>query len=185
MTAAMPPTTLPDTDSLATEAAKALAAVGAAGCWAAYIVLNRVAGARLPGLQAAAVGTGPSALVALPLVVVLAIQDRLVGMPLLYALAAGVLASGIPYAVDLTALRHVPQRLFGVLMSMYPVLGGLAGLVLLGQVLDLHEWVGIVIVVAANAVAVAAARRPPAVLPAAAPLPTAADEPCAAGTTGR
>lgn len=83
MTAATTPTTLPDTDSLATEAAKALAAVVAAGCWAAYIVLNRVAGARLPGLQAAAVGTSLSALVALPLVVVLAVQDRLVGMPLL------------------------------------------------------------------------------------------------------
>ena len=33
-------------------------AVLAAECWAAYIVLNRVAGSRLPGLQAPAVATG-------------------------------------------------------------------------------------------------------------------------------
>jgi inner membrane transporter RhtA len=133
----------------------------AAGCWAAYIVLNRVAGERLPGLQAAAVGTGLSALVAMPLIVVLLTQGRLQGLPLLYAVAAGVLASVIPYAVDLTALRHVPQRLFGMLMSTYPVLAGLVGLVLLGQVLDLHEWVGVAVVVVTNAVAFAGAGRAP------------------------
>lgn len=132
----------------------------AAACWAAYILLNRVAGARLPGLQAAAVATSLSALAYLPLFVLLASQGRLDGLPLLYAVAAGVLASVVPYAVDLTALRWVPQQLFGVLMSVHPVLAGLAGLVLLGQVLDLHEWIGIGVVVAANVVAVAAVRRP-------------------------
>jgi inner membrane transporter RhtA len=132
----------------------------AAGCWAAYIVLNRLAGTRLPGLQAPAVATGLSALAYLPVVAVLATQDRLTGMPLLYAVAAGVLSSVVPFAADLTALRFVPQRLFGVFMSVHPVLAGLAGLVLLGQVLDLHEWVGIALVVAANVAAVAAARAP-------------------------
>jgi inner membrane transporter RhtA len=132
----------------------------AAGCWAAYILLNRLAGTRLPGLQAPAVATGLSALAYLPVVVLLAAQDRLTGLPLLYAVAAGVLSSVVPYAADLTALRLVPQRLFGVFMSVHPVLAGLAGLVLLGQVLDLHEWAGIALVVAANAAAVAAARAP-------------------------
>ena len=132
----------------------------AAGCWAAYIVLNRLAGARLPGLQAPAVATGLSALAYLPVVAVLASQDRLTGLPVLYAVAAGVLSSVVPYASDLTALRLVPQRLFGVFMSVHPVLAGLAGLVLLGQVLDLHEWAGIGLVVAANVAAVAAVQRP-------------------------
>ena len=73
------------------------------------------------------------------------------------------LSSVVPYAADLTALRLVPQRLFGVFMSVHPVhpvQAGLAGLLLLGQVLDLHEWAGIVRVVAANAAAVAAVRGP-------------------------
>lgn len=132
----------------------------AGACWAAYILLNRLAGARLPGLQAPAVATGLSALAYLPVVVFLAAQGRLGGTPLLYAVAAGVLSSVVPYAADLTALRHVSQRLFGVFMSVHPVLAGLAGLVLLGQVLDLHEWLGIALVVAANVAAVTAARRP-------------------------
>ena len=147
------------------------AGVLAAACWAAYILLNRLAGTRLPGLQAPAVATGLSALAYLPVVAVLTAQDRLGGMPLLYAVAAGVLSSVIPYAADLTALRSVPPRLFGVFMSVHPVLAGLAGLVLLGQVLDLHEWAGIAVVVAANAVAVTLARRPAPVRSEPAPLP--------------
>ena len=58
-------------------------------------------------------------------------------------------------AADLIALRRVPARFFGVFMSVNPVIAAVAGIVLLGQVLDLHEWVGIVIVVSANALAVA------------------------------
>jgi inner membrane transporter RhtA len=132
----------------------------AAACWAAYILLNRTAGRRLPGLQAPAVATLLSAFAYLPVLWLLASQGRLTGLPLLYAVAAGVLSSVVPYAADLTALRLVPQRLFGVFMSVHPVLAGLAGLVLLGQVLQLHEWAGIVLVVTANAAAVAAAQAP-------------------------
>lgn len=148
----------------------------AAACWAAYILLNRVAGARLPGLQAPAVASGLSALAYLPVVALLAADGRLGGTTLLYAVLAGVLASVVPYAVDLVALRHVPQRLFGIVMSAQPVLAALAGLLLLGQVLDLHEWVGIAVVVLANAVAVTTSRpaAPMAAEPVATPVPVAA-----------
>jgi inner membrane transporter RhtA len=64
----------------------------------------------------------------------------------------------IPYATDLMVLRSVPPRLFGVLMSAQPGLAALAGLVLLGQVLALHEWIGLIIVATANALAVTMAR---------------------------
>jgi inner membrane transporter RhtA len=79
-------------------------------------------------------------------------------MPLVYALCAGVLSSAIPYAADLVALRRVSARFFGVFMSVNPVIAAVAGVVLLQQVLDLHEWVGITIVVVVNAVAVSTAR---------------------------
>lgn len=130
----------------------------AAACWAAYILLNRTVGARLPGLQAPAVATSISALVYLPVLVALGAQGRLDAMPLLYSVAAGVLSSVIPYAADLTVLRHVPARFFGTFMSMHPVWAAVAGLVLLGQVLALHEWAGIAMVAASNAAAVVTAR---------------------------
>ncbi len=133
----------------------------AAACWAAYIVLNRLVGVRLPGLQGPAVATGVSALVCLPVLVALAADGRLGLMPLLYAAGAGLLSSVVPYAADLTALRHVPPRFFGLFMSTHPVLAALAGIVLLGQSPAGHQWVGIGVVVAANVAAVTRTGRRP------------------------
>jgi inner membrane transporter RhtA len=133
-------------------------ALVAAGCWAAYILLNRLLGTRLPGLQAPAAAASVSALVYLPVLVVLIADGRMRGMPVVYALTAGVLSSAVPYATDLIALRRVSARFFGVFMSVNPVMAALAGIVLLGQTLDLHEWIGIAMVVTANAVAVTLSR---------------------------
>jgi len=133
-------------------------ALAAAACWAAYILLNRIVGARLPGLQAPAVATLISALVYLPVLFALNAQGRLTPVPLVYAITAGVLSSVVPYAADLTVLRHIPARFFGTFMSMHPVWAALAGLALLGQVLAPHEWTGIVVVALSNAVAVITAK---------------------------
>jgi inner membrane transporter RhtA len=130
----------------------------AAACWAAYILLNRLLGNRLPGLQAPAAATAVSALLYLPAAGFLATQGQLHSTAVVYAFPAGVLSSVVPYAADLIALRRVPARFFGVVMSIHPVLAALAGLVILQQVLDLHEWAGILIVVIANVLAVAAAQ---------------------------
>jgi inner membrane transporter RhtA len=128
-------------------------ALVAAGCWASYIVVNRVLGRRLPGVQGPAVATMISMSLYLPVLLVLLLHGRLTGSALLYASCAGLLCSAIPAAADLTVLRWVPARFFGVFMSVNPVLAAVAGIVVLRQVLGLHEWAGIVIVAAANAVA--------------------------------
>jgi inner membrane transporter RhtA len=135
-------------------------AVTAAACWAAYILLNRTAGVRLPGLQAPALASTLSAIAFLPVLVVLAVQDRLWGPALAWAAVAGVLASVVPYAADVTALRDVPARFFAVFMSAHPALAAFAGLLLLGQQLAGHEWAGVAVVVIANAVAVLLHDRP-------------------------
>ncbi|WP_251039308.1 DMT family transporter [Arthrobacter sp. ISL-72] len=129
-------------------------AVTAAACWAAYIVLNRVAGQRLPGLQAPAAATLISLLFYLPVAAYLVIQGMFAGPALLYAVTAGVLCSVVPYAADLIALRHVPAGFFSVFMSINPILAALSGTVVLGQILVLHEWLGMAIVVATNSAAI-------------------------------
>jgi inner membrane transporter RhtA len=130
----------------------------AAACWASYILLNRLAGRRLPGLQATAAASGVSALLYLPLAGTLLLAGQLTGGPLLYAVTAGVLSSVVPFALDLTALRIVPSRFFGIFMSVHPVLAALAGVVILQQVPAVHEAVGIGVVVGANVIAVHTAR---------------------------
>jgi inner membrane transporter RhtA len=131
----------------------------AACCWGSYILLNRVVGGRLPGLQAPAAATSISALVYLPVFVSMIVTGRMTPAALAYSVAAGVGSSLIPYATDLIALRRVTPRFFGVFMSVNPVLAAVAGLLLLGQVLALHAWIGILVVVLANVVAVLLARN--------------------------
>src|SRR5690242_8900263 len=58
----------------------------AAGCWASYILLNRLLGNRLPGLQAPAAATSISALLYVPVAVILAVQGRFTGTALVCAI---------------------------------------------------------------------------------------------------
>jgi len=90
-----------------------------------------------------------------PVLLPLVAQGRFTPAALGFAVVAGVLSSVVPYAADLTALRFVPARFFGVFMSVHPVLAALVGLALLGQHLRAHEWIGIGVVVLTNAAAVA------------------------------
>ena len=131
----------------------------AASCWAAYILLNRLLGRRLPGLQGPAVATSVSALIYLPVAAVLLADGRFTLGATLYAVCAGLLCSAVPYAADLFVLRRVPAQFFGVFMSVNPVLAALVGIVVLGQILNPREWAGVLVVVAANAIATAAQRR--------------------------
>jgi inner membrane transporter RhtA len=67
---------------------------------------------------------------------------------------AGILCSAVPMTADLLALRRVPARFFGVFMSINPVFAALAGLLVLGQSLELADWLAIAAIVTANAVSV-------------------------------
>jgi len=140
-----------------------------AACWAGYIVLNRLVGGRVPGLQGTALATGVAALGYLPVLAVLGAAGRITPAALGYAAAAGTLASVVPYALDLIVLRTVPAQVFGVVMSAHPVLAAVAGTVLLGQVLAGHEWAGIAVIVVANLVTVT--RRPARITAAGTPAP--------------
>ena len=73
--------------------------------------------------------------------------------------AVALLASAIPYSLELEALRRLPTGVFGVLMSMEPAVAALSGLILLGEVLHAREWVAIALVVAASAGATGFAQR--------------------------
>ena len=74
------------------------------------------------------------------------------------ALGVAMLSSAIPYSLELEALRRLPARVFGVLMSLEPAMAALAGFVVLGEVLGAREVVAIGLVVAASAGAARTAR---------------------------
>jgi inner membrane transporter RhtA len=124
----------------------------AAACWAGYILVNRVVGARVPGAQGPAAAAGLSALLYVPVGIWVLAARPLTGPALGHAAAAGLLSSALPMVGDVLALRRVPARFFGVFMSVNPVFAALAGLVILGQSLGLADWLAITVIVAVNAV---------------------------------
>lgn len=132
-----------------------LAGVGfalvAAGCWAAYILLNGVIGRGGSGLSGLALATCVGAVIMLP--VGIADAGTALWDPQILAVGAavGLLSSTIPYSLDLLALRRLPTAVFGVVTSLNPGVAALAGFAVLGQVLPGRQLAGIALVMLASA----------------------------------
>ena len=77
-------------------------------------------------------------------------------------IVVALLASVIPYLLELSALRRIKVSAFGILMSLEPAAAALAGVVILSQRLTLLESVAIVLVIVAS---IGANRRAAAVPP--------------------
>ena len=118
--------------------------------WAGYILLSRQTGRRWPGISGLAVASLVGAVIIGPAAVRQA-GDHL-GDPriLLLGLAIGLLSSVVPYSFELLALRRMPARIFGILMSLEPAAAALAAMILLAEFLSPVQWLAMGCVVAAS-----------------------------------
>jgi inner membrane transporter RhtA len=124
----------------------------AATAWGSYILLNRTLGQRLPGLQGTAVASLVTAAAWTPIAVAWFAFHAPSAAATALAVACGLMSSIVPYVADLLALRRVSAQIFGTFTSVNPVWAALAGWVLLHQLLDLNEWIGIGLIVISNVV---------------------------------
>ncbi|MBG0832900.1 EamA family transporter [Planomonospora sp. ID67723] len=129
----------------------------AGACWAAYILLSAAVGQRFPGTGGVSFAMIVAVLLVAPVGIGMGGADLLQPELLLIGLGVGLLSSAIPYAIELEALRRMPKRVFGILMSLEPAMAALVGLVVLGEVLNVREWAAIGCVVIAS---VGATRSP-------------------------
>jgi inner membrane transporter RhtA len=137
----------------------------AGAAWAGYIVATRAVGRRWSQLDGLAVAMALAAVMVIPLglgsfaAVAVAIS--------IAHLAAGagvaVLSSVVPYSLELLALRRLPTRVFGILLSLEPAASALIGFLLLGQALHGLQWAGLLLVTAASAIVLADQREAPEV----------------------
>ncbi|MFD7904864.1 DMT family transporter [Kitasatospora sp. NPDC059722] len=141
-----------------------LFAFGAAACYALYILFTDKVGAAFQGFQGLAVSMTVGAITLAPF----GLGEAWHGLTapdaspvVLLASVAGVslLLPVIPYALEMTALRRMPQRVFSVLVSLEPAVSALVGLVVLGQLLGVPQLAGIGCVVAASVGATLTGRR--------------------------
>ncbi|TDD84922.1 EamA family transporter [Actinomadura rubrisoli] len=132
----------------------------AGACWAAYILLTAATGQRFSGSTGLAFASVVGTIAILPVGVASGGTALLDPELLLIGLAVGLLSSVIPYSLELEALRRMPARVFGILMSLEPAVAALVGVTILGEVLTGRQWVAIGCVIVACAGATRGQKEP-------------------------
>ncbi|GAA3977794.1 EamA family transporter [Actinomadura viridis] len=123
----------------------------AGACWAAYILLSAATGRRFAGSSGLALASVVGTFAILPVGVAEGGSALLDPRLLALGIGVGLLSSVIPYSLELEALRRMPARVFGILMSLEPAVAALVGVVLLGEILTGRQWVAIGCVIVACA----------------------------------
>jgi inner membrane transporter RhtA len=139
-----------------------LFALGAAACWALYIVFGQRVGHHL-GPQGVALGSLIAAVLIVPIGLFDAPAMVFSRAVLLPGLAVAALSTALPYSLEMIALARLPTRTFSVLMSLEPAVGALSGLLFLGERLAPAQWSAIVLIIAASAGTATTARQEVAV----------------------
>jgi len=135
-----------------------LLAFAAGALWALYILVSAALGRHTTEGNGLALGMAVGALVAVPFGVIDSGMALLQPWVLLAGLGVALLSSVIPYSVELEALRKMPPRVFGILMSLEPAMAALIGLAVLQESLRWSQWIAVLCVVAASAGATRSAR---------------------------
>ena len=124
-------------------------ALAAAVGWAAYILLMKRVGTQFKGLEGLSTALIVAALMATPFGLFQSggyISSEQFFNSAYLALAVPL----IPYILELSALRRMTSAAFGILMSIEPAIGVLAGFVILNQSMTLTQCLGTLLVVFAS-----------------------------------
>ncbi len=124
-------------------------ALGAAACWAAYILLTQRVGDQVSGVRGLAVAMPVAALTA-TVIAGPSVFGQLTWQLLLVGLGLAVLFPVIPFMLEMLALRRLTTAAFGTLMCLEPAIAVVVGLLALGQLPGPAPVIGIAFVVAAG-----------------------------------
>ncbi|MFA1622365.1 DMT family transporter [Rhizobium mongolense] len=127
-----------------------LFAFGAGAGWACYIILTKKVGAAFKGLEGLSMSLIVAAVVATPFGFAGA-APNLDGYGLVEMAGLAILVPLLPYTLEMIALRRMSTAAFGILMSLEPAIGALAGFLILAQPMTLLQMLGTALVVAASA----------------------------------
>lgn len=127
-----------------------LLALLSGGCWAAYILLSGKVSQAFPGKVGLALAMTVSTLVMLPFGVPQLTQAI---TPEVAIIGLGVASLGtlLPYSLEYAALKRLPSRIFGTLMSIEPAIAAIVGFLFLHEVLSLQTTIAIIFVTIAAA----------------------------------
>ena len=132
-----------------------LYALIAGAFWALYIRSSASVGELVPGASGLAVAMAVGAICVVPEALLFPGPVALWSVThdtqlVLFIIGTSLLASVVPYSSELAALRHLPEQVFSVLLSLEPAIAALAGWALLGQETGLMRWVAIILLITAS-----------------------------------
>jgi inner membrane transporter RhtA len=119
--------------------------------WATYILLNVRIGRAFTGGNGLALSMGVAALVFSPFGVTSGGGMLLNPNILLVGVGVAVLSTVIPFSLELEALRRLPARVFGVLMSLEPAIAALIGFLVLREAIQVRGLIALTLIMAASA----------------------------------
>jgi inner membrane transporter RhtA len=117
--------------------------LGAGISWALYILFGQRAGASTHGGTVTALGMAIAGVLSFPIGVVHAGKALLDFSILPIAVMVAILSSAVPYSFEMIALKRLPAKNFGILMSLEPAFAALTGLVFLNEHLTHIQWLAI------------------------------------------
>ena len=117
--------------------------------WAMFILLATKVGGRISGNDGLAIGMTIAAVIMLPMG--LPTVPTLLSSPWVLLASAGValLSTTIPFTCEFQALKRLPARAYGILVSMEPAVAALVGAILLAERIGLQGLIAVGCVVAA------------------------------------
>lgn len=139
-------------------------ALGAGTLWALYIVFGQKASRLMPGGSVTSFGITIGSMITVPIGLIHAGSAMFAWSSLGIALGVALCSSAIPYSMDMIALKRLPTRTFGILMSLEPAVAALSGLILLGEALSLRQMIAIACVMVASLGSTASASKMPPIV---------------------
>lgn len=126
--------------------------VGAAGMlWGTYIVAANRLTKIMKSTEAVTCGMCVATLLVLPFGLLSGDLMKLDIRLCFVGLGVAVFSSALPFTLDLWTMKKLPAKTFSVLQSLQPAFGALSGLIFLGEMLTLSQWIAICCVMAASA----------------------------------
>ena len=128
----------------------AACALGAGLCWALYIYFGQRVVQQNIGMHALTIAISISALCLLPIGLYNNASALIDTQYWGKAITIAVLATAIPYALDLKVLQYLNKTSYGTLSSLSPALAALVGFILLGEKITLLQTVALVCIMLAS-----------------------------------
>jgi len=125
-------------------------AIGAGACWAVYIIAGqRPSG--ISGNHTVCLGMFVGMLCLMPVALFSGMTSDVFQPPnLFYFVGLAILASALPFTLEMIALRNLTALSFGTLMSLEPAIAALSGFVFLNEQLLWTQWLALGTIITAS-----------------------------------